>query len=374
MTYLNTGWAGPTPTPVVEAVKARLEYESQNGPTSTEVRDSGREIARLSREAVAALLNAATEEVLLTQNTTEGLGIVANGLSWSEGDEIITFGLEHAAALFASYRIQQRWGARVKRLDIETDHSAEGILEEVEQAVTDRTRAVIVSHIQYSCGLRMPVKEIVELVRPRGVLTLVDGAQTAGHVAVDVRGLDCDAYSIPGQKWLLGPDGTGALYVRQSLIPEIEPKRIDFANIERPMPHLMDVKAGDIDVLQGSTASTPLRAGFLEAVRFVRAVGIERIEARNLALSASLKRRLAEIGGVRVTSHMDGPQSSGLVTFTIDGADPKDVVSAMWRNDRILVRDVSFPNCIRASVDFFNTEDEVARLAVVVRAAAEAAA
>ena len=373
MTYLNTGWAGPMPTPVVESIKARLEYESENGPTSVEVRDSGKEIARQSKEAVAALLNATPEEILLTQNTTEGLGIVTNGLTWSEGDEIITFGLEHAAALFASYRIQQRWGTVVKRLDIETDHSDDGILEKVEEAITDRTRAVILSHIQYSCGLRMPIKEIAKLVRPKSILTLVDGAQTAGHIAIDVRDLDCDVYSIPGQKWLLGPDGTGALYIRRSLIPEIEPKRVSFTDIEQIAPHYTDIKTGDIEVLQGSTASTPLRTGFLEALRFVQAVGIEQIEARSLTLAASLKDRLADIPGVTVTSHMDGPQCSGLVTFTIDGTDPKEVVSAMWRNDRILVRDVSYPGCIRASVDFFNTEDEIARLAVVVRAAAEAA-
>ena len=356
MTYLNTGWAGPTPTPVMEAITTRLQYEGHNGPTSIEVRNSGKEISLQSKEAVAKLLNAGTKEVLLTQNTTEGLNIITNGLSWSQGDEIITFNLEHAAALMASYRVQHRWNAKVKCLDIDTDQSDDGILKRIEEAITNRTKAIIMSHIQYSCGLRMPIKKIVDLVQTKGILTLVDGAQTAGHIAVDVKDLGCDIYSIPGQKWLLGPDGTGALYIKQSMIPEL-------------IPYYTNSSSCNIDSLQGSTASTPIRAGFLEAIRFIEAIGIENIEARNLKLAASLKNKLLEIPGVTVTSPMDASQSSGLVTFTISDMVPKEFVSEIWLNSRILIRNVSYPNSIRASLDFFNTENEVSKLAGVVHAA-----
>ena len=216
----------------------------------------------------------------------------------------------------------------------------------------------------------MPVSEIAELVRPRGVLLIVDGAQTAGHIPIDVRDLDCDAYSIPGQKWLLGPGGTGALFIRRSLMPEIEPRKVAFDSIEQMASGYHELEADDIAVLSGSTASTPLRIGFLEALRLIQETGVAKIEARNLALAASLRRRLGDIPGVTVTSPMEGPGCSGLVTFTIDGADLKEVVAKMWQHDRILVRDVPYPPAIRASLHYFNTEDEVARLAAVVRKAA----
>ena len=214
-------------------------------------------------------------------------------------------------------------------MDIDTDQSDDGILKRIEEAITNRTKAIIMSHIQYSCGLRMPIKKIVDLVQTKGILTLVDGAQTAGHIAVDVKDLGCDIYSIPGQKWLLGPDGTGALYIKQSMIPEL-------------IPYYTNSSSCNIDSLQGSTASTPIRAGFLEAIRFIEAIGIENIEARNLKLAASLKNKLLEIPGVTVTSPMDASQSSGLVTFTISDMVPKEFVSEIWQNSRILIRNVSY--------------------------------
>ena len=374
MTYMNTGWAGPTPQLVTDAIGDRLQYEAEAGPTAPEVYESGKQVAAQAKEAVAGLLNASPHEVLLTQNTTEGLGIVTGGLSWSPGDEVITFGVEHASPLLAAYRLRDRWGVQVKRLPVDTDATHETVLSAVEGVLTDRTRAVIMSHIEYSCGLRMPVKEIAALLRPNGALLIVDGAQTAGHIPIDVRALDCDAYSIPGQKWLMGPDGTGALYVRRSLIPQIEPKKLAFDGIEQIAMGYVSLEADDIDLLMGSTSSTPLRVGFLEAVRSIQRTGVEGIEARNLSLAASLKRRLAEIAGVTVTSPMEGPECSGLVTFTIDGADLKGVVSAMWKRDRVLVRAVPYPPAIRASLHYFNTEDEVDRLADAVRGAAEGAA
>ena len=131
MTYMNTGWAGPTPQPVTDAIKARLEYEADAGPTAPEVNESGKRIAQQAKEAVAGLLNASAREVLLTQNTTEGLNIVANGLSWNEGDEVITFSVEHASPLLAAYHLRDRWGVRVKRLPVDTDATHDTVLSAV---------------------------------------------------------------------------------------------------------------------------------------------------------------------------------------------------------------------------------------------------
>ena len=366
--YLNTGWSGPSPMPVVKAIKERLEYEMEQGPTSPEVYESGREIEERTREAVAGLLNASPEEICLTENTTEGLNIVVNGLGWHRGDEIITCNLEHSSVLVPSYFQQRRHGVVVKVLPIATSESREDILDKVQAAVSERTRLVFLSHIQYSCGLRMPVKEIRSLTKDQGVLLLLDGAQTAGHIPVDVKDIGCDFYSIAGHKWLLGPDGSGALYMRKEMIPQVEPSKVaGRAALPHSDPYQFEPNVSSIDKFLITSTSTPLRAGMLEAIRFIERVGIWEIELRNLDLAASVKGALQEVPGVKVISPLDGRSSSGLVSFTMDGVDPVRAVSYLWERHRIVARSVSFPPSLRVSLHFFNTEEEVVEVVEAVR-------
>ena len=368
MTYLNTGWSGPSPVPVVEAIRARLEYESYNGPTSTEVLESGEKRRGQAKEALASLINADPQEVLLTQSTTDGLNAVMSGLPWRDGDEIITCDLEHPSILIPCYHLQDRYGVKLRVLPVAPDEPEDLILSKIEDAVTDRTRMVFLSHIEFSSGIRMPVKQIGSLVGPRGIWYLLDGAQGPGHVAVDVREIGCDFYSLPGQKWLLGPDQTGALYIRREMIPLVTPVHVgSSAVLDYDLEGGYTPNSDDIEKFRVGTTSAPLRAGFVEGIRFVQSVGIDRIEERNLALAAALKVRLSGVSGVRVVSPMEGPGCSGLVSFEVEGVDPTRVADALWKNDRILVRAVSYPPAVRASLDFFNTEQEVARLAEVVR-------
>ena len=367
MTYVNTGWQGPSPVSVVEAIKNRLEYESYNGPTSSEVQESGSVLRRQAREAVAKLVNASPDEVLLTENTTHGLNVVMNGLPWQEGDEIITCDLEHPSILIPSYHMQSRHGVVVKVLPVASDEPHERVLDKVEAAMSDRTRMVFLSHVEFSTGLCMPVEEIGQLTRARGIWLLLDGAQGPGHIRVDVRDIGCDFYSMPGQKWLLGPAGTGALYIRDGMIPLVEPASVSSRAVSSyDYDGGYEPKTDDMDKFLVSTASTALRAGFLEAIRFVERVGMEDIESRNLELAASLRGRLANLPGVEVLSPMDGPGCSGLVSFAVDGVDPKEAATALWESERIVIRSVDYPPSLRASMDFFNTEEEVEKLGQAV--------
>ena len=128
MTYVNTGWSGPSPVQVVDAIKQRLDLEMTEGPTSPDVYLSGREIQANTRQAMAGLLNAAPEEICITRNTTEGLNIVMSGLRWGPGDEIITCDLEHSSVLIPSYFQQHRHGAEVKVLRMAPNENREAIL------------------------------------------------------------------------------------------------------------------------------------------------------------------------------------------------------------------------------------------------------
>ena len=372
MTYMNTGWSGPSPRSVVRAIKDRLDLEMEQGPTTPDVYQSGRQIQADAREAVAGLLNASIEEISLTENTTQGLNMVINGLPWSACDEIVTFNLEHSSVLVPSRYQEHRHGAVVKVVDLASDESWDAILAKVEEAFTPRTRLVFLSHIEYSTGLRMPVKELRDLTRDRGALLLLDGAQTPGHIDLDMKDLDCDFYSIPAQKWLLGPDGAGALYIRKDLIPSVAPVHVSSrAAHASGNPHQFEPNTDTIDKLQLSSSSYALRAGMLEAIRFVQDIGLKEIEERDLDLATAFKSALQEIPGVTVLTPMERGRSCGLVSFNVAGIEPKAAVERLWVDHHIVCRPVSFPSCIRVSLHFFNTEEEVEGLVSAVRGLAQ---
>ena len=368
MTYVNTGWSGPSPLRVVNAIKERLDYEMDQGPTSPEVYESGKEIQSKAREAVVRLLNASTEEVCLTQNTTEGLNMVINGLPWRQGDEIITCDLEHSSVLVPGYFQQHRHGAVVKVLSIAPNEEPDRILEKIEAAISARTRLVFLSHVEYSSGLRMPVREIRQLTKKHGALLLLDGAQSTGQMPLDMGAMDCDFYSMPGQKWLLGPEGVGALYIRRDLIEQVEPVHVSSrAARSTDDPFSFEPDPSTIDKLLLSSTSVALQAGFLEGIEFVRGIGIDRIQERNLDLAGQLKEALAETPGVRLISPVNRNISTGLVSFAMEGVSPPEAVSRLWQEHRIVARHVSFPAGIRVSLHFFNTEEEVQQVVDAVR-------
>ena len=368
MVYVNSGWSGPSPVSVVEAIKARLDYEMDQGPTTPEVQESGREILDQARLAVANLLNATPGEICLTKNTTDGINIVINGLTWSRGDEIITCSLEHSSVLVPSYFQQWRHDAVVKVVPLASNEGHAAILAKIESAITNRTRLVFLSHIQYSTGLRMPVEEIRRMTKDRGIMLLLDGAQTAGHIALDMREIDCDFYAIPGQKWLLGSEGIGALFIRQDMISQVQPVHVAGRSVQpHEGPEDMEPETTSIDKFKGSSTSTALQAGLLEAIRFVQEEGMQEIEERDLDLASQLKQSLGETPGVKVLSPVERGVSSGLVSFAIDGVEPKDAVTRLWEQHRIVARPVGFPPGIRVSLHFFNTEEEVGQVVEAVR-------
>jgi len=281
--YLNTGWSGPSPISVVAAIKTRLDYEMEQGPTTPDVHQSGLAIREQTREAIASLINADPSEVAITKNTTDGLNHVMNGLTWEDGDEIITCNLEHGSVLIPSHFQNLRHGVNITVLDFDTDEPSGSIVEKIQNAITDRTRLVFLSHIEYSTGLRMPVKEIRRITKDARVMLLLDGAQTAGHIKLDMKDIDCEFYSIPGQKWLLGPEATGALYIRQDILEKVSPTQVaGKAVVPDHNPYEIETISDSMDKFQVTSTNVALHAGLLEATKFIEEIGLENIESRNL--------------------------------------------------------------------------------------------
>ena len=372
LTYLNTGWSGPPPRRVAQALKDRIDLELEEGPTSLPVQESGRATQAQARQAAARLFNADPEAVMVTRNTTEGLNIVLSGLDWQEGDEIITCNLEHGSVLITSLVTGKRHGVTVRVVDLDPHDSRETILSKFEAAFTSRTRLLFVSHVEYSTGLRMPAAELTRLAHDRGAQIMLDGAQTGGHIQLDMAAAGFDFYSIPGQKWLLGYEGVGALYIRRELIERVHPAHSGGRAVLHPEDHRVDydnvqLNAADMEKFHGGSSSVPLQAAFLEAVSFIEEIGVQEIEERNRQLAARLKRQLGDIPAVQVYSPMEPDLSSGLVSFALSGWEPPAAVERLWNDHRIVVRQVGYPPGIRASLHFFNTEDEVDQLAQAVK-------
>ena len=365
--YLNTGWSGPSPLPVMERVWEWLEYENREGPTSKPVMEHHRELLQTARGAVAGLINATPEEVSLTQNTTEGMNLVVNGIDWHQGDEVVTCDLEHPSVLVPAYFLRQRHGVKVKVVEVPPAAGKAEVLERFAQALSPRTRLLFLSHIQFSCGLRLPAPELAELAHQRGAWLLLDGAQGAGHMALDMRELDCDFYAMPGHKWLLGPDGVGALYVRRELISELQPWKVGGRAAQSfDRTGNLTPRNDEITKFELTTTSTPLFAGMVAAIEFLQEIGIPATQERALALGSRAAEQLASIPGVTVTSPRDPETRSGLVTFTVQGKEPVQVVDALWEQGKVVARSVQWPPGVRLATTFFITEDEIDQVCALV--------
>ncbi len=366
--YLNTGWSGPPPARVAQAMKNRIDQELEQGPIMPEVLAAGREIQAQAREAAARIFNASVEEVLVTRNTTEGLNIVLSGLDWNQGDEIIICDMEHGSVIAPAQLIGQRYGVGVKVVDLEMLDSRAEIVSKIEAAFTPKTRMVFISHILYATGRRMPAEELRMLTKDKGILLMLDGAQTGGHIELDMASSGFDFYSIPGQKWILGYEGSGALFMRREHLERIHPAHTGGRGVASPADaHNFQPVTDSMEKFLGGSVSVPVQVAFLEATKFIEEIGIKNIEERNLDLAESAKAKLSEVPGVTVHSPLERRDSSGLVSFSIAGQEPVPIVEKLWENHRLVVRQVGYPAGVRASLHFFNTEEEVDLLVGGVR-------
>jgi L-cysteine/cystine lyase len=337
--YLNAGSIGPLPRPAVEAVRARLERDLSGGRTGTPYIEEFLELRERVRGALAAVLQTSPELVALTDSTTRGCHIVVAGLGFGPGDEVVTTGEEHFGLVGSIHAS----GAQV----IVAEAEEEAVL----AAVTPRTRLIAVSHVLWTTGRRL---DFARLRRPEGPPLLVDGAQSAGAIRVDLTG--ADFYTVSAQKFLCAPESTGALFVR-------DPVRLRVA-----LPTAFSYQSFEID---GSFApkdgarrfdsgwmGAPALAG-LEA-----ALGVHpewRYEA-GAATASRCRELLAPLVEV-----VTPPDHSTLVSFRPPG-DPTKLVAKLAEKD-VLVRELPGRNLIRVSCGWWTNEDDLRRLAEVISSA-----
>ena len=360
--YLNTGSVGPLPKRAVVEMTAWIERELREGRIGAAAWQAGGEVRARARAAVASVLGARVDEVALTHHTTEGLNVVIWGLDWRPGDEIVTTNLEHPAVFVPALTAARRFGAKVITVDLGLGEG--DAISAIADALTPRTRLVALSHVAYCTGALLPVAEIAKVAHRHGALLAVDGAQSAGATAVDVAALEADFYAVPGQKWLCGPEDTGALIVRRERLEALAQTFVGYSSMARQELGAPLVPHPDARRFEVGSRHAPSLACQAASVEWFRdEVGVDWAQARIDELMALARQALAAIPGVTI---LTPSRCAGLLCFTVAGVDP-DVLVPRFAAEGVVIRSIKQPRCLRASLGFFNTEDDVRRLAEATR-------
>jgi L-cysteine/cystine lyase len=362
--FLNAGSHGPL-TAAAGAVIARMaEDEVRDGRLGSVHFQRTGELKTATRAEFARVLGCGVEEVALTNSTTSGMNIACWGLNWQSGDEAITTTVEHMGGLSPLYVLESRFGVRVRFAAI--GNGGSGLLASIEAGLSDRTRVILVSHVSWSAGIVLPLREIADLAHRAGAFLFVDGAQSGGAIPIDVKALGVDAYAIPGQKWLCGPEGFGALYVSSDRLGEILPS---YAGGAAFGTHDL---AGHYEIREDATRFNlpgspfvPALAGMKASLQwFLNDVGAGWAYARIGDNAARCRSLLEAIEGVEVLTPPG--RHAGLVHFTVAGWQAGAVEEEL-RNRDVLVRSMQEPACVRASTGFYNSDGDLEALAAGVQ-------
>src|SRR3954451_7725850 len=285
----NTGSNAPIPIVAYAAADTDARRELEQGRivpgAYTENRERNRRVAAMA----ASIFGADADEIALTHSATEGLGTVLMGMTWSPGDEVITTFEEHPGLLLPLALLARRFGVLTRYADIGDGSSA--VVAALSSRITSRTRVIAVSHVLWSTGAVLPLREISELAERHELMVVVDGAQSAGQVPVDLHAMGIDAYAMAGQKWLCGPELTGLLYVRRDRFTDIAPTYARYGQFE---PSGYFIPAEGAKRYEIGEFYSPTIAAQEAALRWLRdEVGLEWAYDRIANLGAEFRRRLA---------------------------------------------------------------------------------
>ncbi len=354
--YLNTGTFGPLPEPAMQAILAYFEKQYQQGRIGATAFEEMGNTYNSTRASVARLMNANDGEIALTDNTGEGMNIISFGLDWREGDEVITTNHEHISALAPLYQLRDRYGIIIRFADLGpvADHPVQ---EAIAELITPRTRLIVLSHVTWTTGAVLDVGEVAQLGRERGIPVLVDGAQSAGAIPIDVKALGVDFYAIPMQKWLCGPDGTGALFTRRESLHYINCTYVGYFSIkhEEGVEWELNEDAQRFELGGRQTAAIAGQTAVLNWLE--QTVGHEWLFERISSLNSYTCQALQTIPGVAILTPQPG--ASGLVSFTLEGQDVSKVVEQLREKHNIFIRSIPSTKSLRISTGFYNTEEEI---------------
>lgn len=378
LAYLDNGASSQRPRAVIDAERRYAEESHANVHRGVHtLSQRATDAFEAARERVRRFINArSSREVIFTRGTTESINLVAYSFlrpRVKPGDEILITWLEHHANIVPWQLACEATGAVLKVAPI--DARGELDLDAFRALLSDRTRLVATAHVSNALGTVMPVREIVAMAHARGVPVLLDGAQAVPHLALDVQALDCDFYAFSGHK-LYGPDGIGVLYGRESLLESMPPWQgggdmILAVRFDGTTYNQLPFK------FEAGTPHISGAVGLAAAIDYLEAVGLDRVAAWEQRLLQHATARLGEIEGLRIIG--TAQDKASLVSFVVDGVHPHDI-GTILDQEGIAIRTghhcampaIEFfgvPATARASFAFYNTFEEIDRLASAVQGA-----
>ncbi len=369
--YLNAGAAGPLPRAVFERVSGFRRHLAEQ-PADFLIRHVP-PLLRAAREQLAGYIGGDPRRLVLTTNVTGAVNLVASGLALEYPGEVLLTDQEYQPMRWCWERAAERQGLTVRFLSLPPDPAGpEEIIEAAIAAMSPRTRLFFFSHVVSSTGLVMPARGLCRAASERGVISVVDGAHGPAFTDLDVADIQCDYYAGSGHKWLLAPVGNGFLHSAVGALERLRPMQVSWGY--QPLPG-----GGPPEERDGSGRTSPLRRfeingtrdicpwlALPEAIDFQARLGPERIRGRMRELSRHVRERLAHWRGLEPVTPEHATLSGGMTAFALPaGTDAAGLSAGLWERFRVDAAVVQGPGrpLIRVSTHFFNTEDDIERLA-----------
>jgi len=361
-TYLNCGGLGPAPKVVQDKVVSKMKELQAISETGHGILDDTRKVA-------ARFFGCSEEEVCFTRNATESNSIIAAGIPLQASDEVIFESHAHPGGSFPWLNRQNVDGIRVRVFEPDPD-SMDNTLNRINDLITDRTKAIQVSHITAPTGILLDTQAIGKLAEEKGIWFHVDGAQSAGMIPIEFSKMVCHSYATSGHKWLGGPRGTGLLIVRQDRIESVASWHVGgHSESEFELPDRFKLRP-TAHRFEYGTRNTELVAGLGAAMEFQESIGKRHIENRSMGLANRLREQLEEIDSVTVLTPKDASMRRGITTFRSDRMDFDEINNALSREYQLRCRRVTEVglNAVRVSTHIFNSEEDCDRVAEAVGA------
>lgn len=364
--HFNNAGASMPPDVVVETVISYLTEEAINGGYETEAKY--KDELDNTYNLIAQLINADADEIAIVENASMAWGLAFNGIDFKAGDEIITSEMEYVTNLIGFIHLKKTCGVELKI--IPNDEHGNFMFTAFEQAITGRTRLIAVTHIPSSAGGMIPIIEIGKVARQRNILYLVDTCQSAGQIPLDVKEIGCDMLSVTGRKYLRAPRGTGFLFVRKPVQDKL--KLLFTDGFSAPNVSLDNYEPrNDARRFELYEKNRALTLGLGKAVEYALNIGVDRIWQRVQYLAEETRKQLRAINGITV--HDTGDQQCGIVTFSVKGMDSTVVKTKLEEKNinlsvgkaisTLIYMDKNhLSSILRASVHYYNTEDEIKTL------------
>ena len=367
--HLNNAGAALPPTQVTDAVIAHLHREAQIG--GYEAAAEAHDQVEHTYDAIARLIGCQPNEIAIMDNATRAWDMAFYGLTFAPGDRILTAHAEYSSNVIAFLQVAARTGAVVEVVD--NDESGQFSVSDLRQRIADGTgpvKLVAVTHVPTQGGLVNPAEEIGVATREAGVTYLLDACQSIGQFPVDVDQVGCDLLTAPGRKYLRAPRGTGFLYVRNNMREQLEPPFLDLHAATWTAPDRYEIRP-DARRFESWEVNYAAKIGLGVAVDYALSWGLEAINQRITTLADRLRELMSDVKGVSV--HDEGRRRCGIVTFTVDGVSSQEVQQRLASTGvnvsvslveyaRLDLPSRGLPDLARASVHYYNTEDELQRL------------